>query len=562
MRIPIIFMLIYIALNAMTMQELSKKAELQSKCVSLTKLECKSIKSRCKNEYCETFLGTCLKKINYDYSSVPSSKKIKKYLKNNQKCTSCVVTITELNIRKNPNKYEKNIIGTVKQGDKVCIYGFSGKWGKTDQGWISGKYLAPIDKTSTYSRKVEKKKFQSNKTSSKNPSADDLTLRFSDATHDIGTPATYIRFGGYSTPECKFAISNDGNNLYFTKVQSTCSKTTNSKGFKIVCNSNKSVCKTYGEFIKHIRDKQAIRNAEKYLRPKSKDVDQNKILKPEKSKIVDKVKARHILVGTENEALMIIDMLQNSNEIKKDFAKFAKKYSNGPSGKKGGDLGWINKGKMIPVFEKAAFSIGKGELSKSPVKTQFGWHVIYVEDVKYKHESKGYIREEKENLVSKNNSTSHVGTDYFVLKTLNGLTLNLEITVIENEGRMSFEQYKGKIIFIVFFGGSDWSLTTLENLVKLQEKHKKDIVVLGIPSHIMELHEETMSIFKNRLEGNCPIISMNVGKKNLVNFIMNKTGWNESTPYTIVIDANSTVQLMHLGALKEKEVEEVYNQIK
>ncbi|GEM_PF-4189664 len=61
--------------------------------------------------------------------------------------------------------------------------------------------------------------------------------------------AKMVRFGGYTTPECKLAISNDGRYFYLTKVQSTCTKITNSKGVKIICNADKSVCKTRRELI-------------------------------------------------------------------------------------------------------------------------------------------------------------------------------------------------------------------------------------------------------------------------------------------------------------------------
>jgi uncharacterized protein len=61
--------------------------------------------------------------------------------------------------------------------------------------------------------------------------------------------AKMIRFGGYTTPECKLAISNDGLYFYLSKVNSTCTTLTNSKGIKIICNTDKSVCKTRKELI-------------------------------------------------------------------------------------------------------------------------------------------------------------------------------------------------------------------------------------------------------------------------------------------------------------------------
>ena len=71
--------------------------------------------------------------------------------------------------------------------------------------------------------------------------------------------ATIVRFGGYTTPECKLAISNDGQYFYLRKVQSTCTTLTNSKGVKIICNSNKSVCKTRDELKEFITAKDNIK---------------------------------------------------------------------------------------------------------------------------------------------------------------------------------------------------------------------------------------------------------------------------------------------------------------
>ncbi len=88
------------------------------------------------------------------------------------------------------------------------------------------------------------------------------------------------------------------------------------------------------------------------------------------------LKARHILVKTEDEAKEIIKELEGGA----DFAELAKAKSTGPSGTKGGDLGTFGKGQMVPEFEAAAFALEVGEFSKEPVKTQFGFHVIKVED--------------------------------------------------------------------------------------------------------------------------------------------------------------------------------------
>ncbi len=91
----------------------------------------------------------------------------------------------------------------------------------------------------------------------------------------------------------------------------------------------------------------------------------------------EEVHARHILVSTEDEAKALIA------EIKKgaSFDKLAKeKSTDKASGAEGGDLGWFKKSDMVKEFADAAFALKKGELTETPVKTQFGYHVIKVED--------------------------------------------------------------------------------------------------------------------------------------------------------------------------------------
>jgi len=90
----------------------------------------------------------------------------------------------------------------------------------------------------------------------------------------------------------------------------------------------------------------------------------------------DEVKARHILLKTEDEAKEIIKELDGGA----DFAELAKEKSTGPSGPNGGDLGYFERGAMVPEFGEAAFAMEPGSYSKVPVETQFGWHVILVED--------------------------------------------------------------------------------------------------------------------------------------------------------------------------------------
>lgn len=93
-------------------------------------------------------------------------------------------------------------------------------------------------------------------------------------------------------------------------------------------------------------------------------------------KKTEEVRARHILVKTKAEAMAIIADIKGGA----DFAAVAKTKSTGPSGRNGGDLGYFGFKQMVPPFSKAAFAMKPGEFTTEPVKTQFGWHVIKVED--------------------------------------------------------------------------------------------------------------------------------------------------------------------------------------
>jgi peptidyl-prolyl cis-trans isomerase C len=88
------------------------------------------------------------------------------------------------------------------------------------------------------------------------------------------------------------------------------------------------------------------------------------------------IKARHILLKTEEEAIAAIAEL----DAGKDFVELAKEKSTGPSGPQGGDLGFFGKGQMVPEFQDAAFALENGKYTTTPVKTQFGFHVILKEE--------------------------------------------------------------------------------------------------------------------------------------------------------------------------------------
>lgn len=92
----------------------------------------------------------------------------------------------------------------------------------------------------------------------------------------------------------------------------------------------------------------------------------------------EQVEARQILVSSQAQAEDIIKQLNHGA----DFAKLAEKYSIDPGAKNGGELGWFSKDEMIPVFANAAFALKPNEYTKTPVQSQFGWHIILCQGIR------------------------------------------------------------------------------------------------------------------------------------------------------------------------------------
>lgn len=92
----------------------------------------------------------------------------------------------------------------------------------------------------------------------------------------------------------------------------------------------------------------------------------------------DEYKARHILLKTEEEAKAVITEVAGDAK----FEDVAKAKSTGPSASNGGDLGWFKSSTMVKPFADAVKGMKKGDVSTAPVKTQFGWHVIKLEDTR------------------------------------------------------------------------------------------------------------------------------------------------------------------------------------
>lgn len=96
----------------------------------------------------------------------------------------------------------------------------------------------------------------------------------------------------------------------------------------------------------------------------------------------EKIHARHILLKTKDDAEDVIKSMKNlsGDKLKAEFIAQAKSKSTGPSAAKGGDLGYFPRGQMVPSFNDAAFAMKEGTISSEPVQSQFGYHVIYLED--------------------------------------------------------------------------------------------------------------------------------------------------------------------------------------
>lgn len=88
--------------------------------------------------------------------------------------------------------------------------------------------------------------------------------------------------------------------------------------------------------------------------------------------MADKIKCSHILVEKQSQALAVLERLKKGEK----FAELAKELSlDTGSGKRGGDLGYFGRGKMVKSFESAAFALTVGQVSE-PIKTEFGYHII------------------------------------------------------------------------------------------------------------------------------------------------------------------------------------------
>jgi len=150
--------------------------------------------------------------------------------------------------------------------------------------------------------------------------------------------------------------------------------------------TNISKTKEYKEELKKVKKSLAfqlwLRDFSKKITIAEKDVKNYYNKNKEKFKTPEQLKASHILVKTQKEAKEIIATLLKSKNLKDAFTALAKEKSVGPSGVKGGELGWFTKQQMVPEFSNAAEKLRVGTITKTPVKTNYGYHIIYLDGKK------------------------------------------------------------------------------------------------------------------------------------------------------------------------------------
>lgn len=144
---------------------------------------------------------------------------------------------------------------------------------------------------------------------------------------------------------------------------------------------------TFKKELEMAKDTIAIRayQAKELQNIKVSDSEIKEFYNKNKSKFMQpmQLKASHILVKNKSEAKKIISELSKSKNLNKDFAEDAKKYSLDTGTKNsGGELGWFVPNQMVPEFSKAAISLKNNQFTKTPVKSQFGYHIILKEGEK------------------------------------------------------------------------------------------------------------------------------------------------------------------------------------
>ncbi|NDV18126.1 peptidylprolyl isomerase [Pseudodesulfovibrio sp. JC047] len=200
----------------------------------------------------------------------------------------------------------------------------------------------------------------------------------------------------------------------------------------------------------------------------------------------EQVHARHILVmvkdtdsdADKKKAKAKIDDVLTQAKAGTDFATLAQKYSEGPSGPNGGDLGWFGRGAMVPEFEKAAFDTPAGSVS-GLVKTQFGWHIIKVEERKNAStQTLDEVKDELRTRIAQEKASEKITEqlDQALDRLISGMTIE-EIAKELNLEAVTTEPMPALFLTQVF-GLTQEAAKTVQELA-VGEAHKAPIAVNG-----------------------------------------------------------------------------------
>lgn len=175
------------------------------------------------------------------------------------------------------------------------------------------------------------------------------------------------------------------------------------------------------------------------------------------TKTVGDIRASHILIkpdttddmtATEKTAKEEDAKKQAEDIIKKlengeDFATLAKKYSDDGSASKGGDLGWFNKGAMVESFETAAYALKKGEYTKTPVKSDYGYHIILKTDEK----AKPSLKDSKNDIISSITTDKLAETDNtYTYQALIELRKKYKLNIQDSELKKQYDSYMNELL--------------------------------------------------------------------------------------------------------------------
>ena len=145
--------------------------------------------------------------------------------------------------------------------------------------------------------------------------------------------------------------------------------------------------------------------------------------------------------------------------------------------------------------------------------------------------------------------------DHLKVTTLDGQT----ISVTGTTKGIELDKYKGKIVFLEFFGHNcPPCIASIPHYIDLKNKYKDDLAILAIEVQNMQKHD--LENFVKRYKINYDVASMQDGT-NLVTYVMQRAQWKGSIPFLMIIDQDGAVQLMQAGMLPEKTLESMINQL-